>query len=1048
MNLAEYSIRNRVITWVITVILVGAGFISFRNLSRLEDPEFTIKDAVIFTLYPGASAAEVEEEVSNIIEKAAQEMGQLKRVESRSSRGLSYVKVTMKDRYDRYSLPQVWDELRKKVNDYQKDLPPGAGPSVVNDDFGDVYGIYLALTGEGYTYKELYETAKFLQRELLLVQDVKRIIIDGNIREIIYVEMRREKMAELGISPQDIYTALGSKNLVASAGRAVVGSERIPVNPTGEFISEEQFGDLLIRGRGPGSDRMVYLRDVARIVRGYEEPPQKILRYDGKPAIGLGISTVMGGNVVTMGDGIDKRMRELLSQLPLGMDLGVISLQSQAVTASINAFMVNLIEAVIIVIVVLLFFMGLRSGLIIGGILFVTIMGSFIIMGTQNLTLERISLGGLIISLGMLVDNAIVVTDGMRVRMQLGANPLDAAKDVVGQTAMPLLGATVIAILAFGPIGLSQDSTGEYCRSLFYVVLIALGLSWITAVTTTPLICTIFLKTGDVRAGQAAEDPYGGALYRGYRSFLQRCIRSRWMTLACVTGVFAAALLGFNVIKTSFFPDSTRPQFFVDFWFPEGTRIEETASRLKGAESYLLGVPGVTHVTTSVGGGHTRFILVYTPEKPWEAYGQILVDVDDYRKISDLIPEVEDVLEGMFPEAVVSGQVFILGPGEPGKIRVRISGPDSTVLRELAARAENILARHPNTKNVRNDWRSRVKVLRPVMAEAQARSAGIERPQLAQALDEAMEGVTVGVYRERDELISIVARSPEMERIDFSNLGSIQVWSPAAQRMIPLGQVVSGFATAFEDPYIWRRHRSKTITVFADPRRGLASEVFNDVKVEIEKALNVDLEQVLGTTPGEHTPSTIGVKEEVMLPLQGTPGCYMAWGGQAEDSAKGQAGLASNFPPILGVMMFVVIAIFNSLRKTAVIWLCVPLALIGVTVGLLVTGQPFGFMALLGLLSLSGMLIKCAIVLIDEIGVQIEGGKTPYRAVVDSSVSRLIPVLMASATTMLGMIPLFTDAFFVSMAVTIVFGLGFGTLLILVVVPVMYAIIYRVKEEG
>jgi multidrug efflux pump subunit AcrB len=919
---------------------------------------------------------------------------------------------------------------------------------VVNDDFGDVYGIYLAITGEGYTYKELYETAKFLQRELLLVPDVKRIVIEGNIPEVIYVEMRREKMAELGISPQDIYTALGSKNLVASAGKAVVGPERIPVNPTGDFISEEEFGDLLIRGRGPGSDQMVYLRDVARIVRGYEEPPQKILRYDGKPAVCLGISTVMGGNVVTMGNGIEKRMRELLTQLPLGMDLGVISLQSQAVTASIDAFMVNLIEAVIIVIVVLLFFMGLRSGLIIGGILFVTIMGSFIIMGMQNLTLERISLGGLIISLGMLVDNAIVVTDGMRVRMQGGENPLDAAKNVVGQTAMPLLGATVIAILAFGPIGLSQDSTGEYCRSLFYVVLIALGLSWFTAVTTTPLICTIFLKAGGDRDGQTAKDPYGGALYRGYRSFLQSCIRSRWVTLIVVIGVFAAALLGFRGIKTSFFPDSTRPQFFVDFWFPEGTRIEETASRLAGAESYLRGVEGVTHVTTCVGGGYTRFLLVYAPEKPWEAYGQILVDVDDYRKVPDLILEVEDVLEDMFPEAVVGGQAFILGPGEPGKIRVRITGPDSTVLRELAARAENILARHPNAKNVRNDWRSRVKVLRPVMAEAQARSAGIERPQLAQALDEAMEGVTVGVYRERDELISIVSRSPEMERTDFTNLGSIQVWSPVAQRMIPMGQVVTEFVTKFEDPYIWRRHRSKTITVFADPREGLASEVFNDVKVEIEKALNVDLEQVLGKAPEEHTPSTIGVKEDLMLPLQGVPGYYMAWGGQAEDSARGQAGLASNFPPILGLMVFIVIVVFNSLRKTAVIWLCVPLAVIGVTVGLLATGQPFGFMSLLGLLSLSGMLIKCAIVLVDEIGVQIGEGKSPYRAVVDSSVSRLIPVLMASATTMLGMIPLFTDAFFVAMAVTIVFGLGFGTLLILVVVPVMYTVIYRVKEEG
>jgi multidrug efflux pump subunit AcrB len=1045
MNLAEYSIKNSTVTWVVTIALAAVGAVTFGGLSRLEDPEFTIKDAIVLTPYPGASAAEVEEEVTNVIEKAAQELGQLKKVESRSSRGLSYVKVTMKDKYDKFALPQVWDELRRKVNDYQRSLPPGAGPSVVNDDFGDVYGVYLALTGEGYSYKDLYETAKFLQREILQVQDVKRVAILSNLPEVIYVETRREKMSELGISPNDIFRALSAKNLVSTAGDAVVGSQRIPVNPTGEFKSEQQFGDLLVRGRGGDSDALVFLRDVADIVRGYQEPPQNILRYDGKRAIGLGISTVSGGNVVTMGNAIDVRVRELLPQLPLGMDMNVISLQSEAVTTAINGFLVSLAQAIGIVILVLVFFMGLRSAVIIGGILLVTILGTFIVMGTQSIMLERISLGALVIALGMLVDNAIVVTDGMRVKMDQGDDALKAGKDIVGQTSIPLLGATVIAVTAFAAIGVSQDSTGEYCRSLFSVILISLMLSWYTAVTSTPLFCKALLKTKTAAPGEQ-KDPYAGALFRIYKSFLETSIRFRWVTIAVVIGMFAASLVGFGFVKQSFFPDSTRPQFMVDLWFPEGIRIEETEQRVAEAEEYLLGLDEVLHVSSLVGGGHTRFLLTYTPEKPWEAYAQILVDVDDWRKVSALMERVEAELPEKFPEAIVAAQKFIMGPGEAGKVRVRISGPDADVLRELAGKAQRILAEHPNTKGVRNDWRSRIKILRPKMAEAQARAAGIERPQLSAALESAVDGTPIGVYREGDELLRIVARSPERERVDFSNMNAIQVWSPAAQGMIPMGQVVSGFETVFEDPYIWRRHRERTITVFADPKTGLASEVFADVKVPIEQALGVDIEGITGST--EHEFGTIAVQDDDKLPLAGMPGYYIAWGGQAEDSARAGASLASSFPPVFGIMIFIVIWLFNSLKKTAIIWLCVPLAIIGVTAGLLITRQPFGFMSLLGLLSLTGMLIKNAIVLIDQIGIEIDSGKDTYQAIVDSGISRLIPVMMAALTTILGMAPLLQDAFFIAMAVTIMFGLGFATVLTLIVVPVLYAVFYRVPSPS
>ena len=1050
MNIAELSIRQNVITWVLTILLVVVGGYSFFQLAWLEDPEFTIKDAIIMTPYPGASAAEVEEEVTNVLEKAIQQLGQLKYIESRSSRGMSQIKVKIQDKYDRQVLPQVWDELRRKVNDYQKQLPPGAGPSTVNDDFGDVYGIYLAITGEGYTYREIYEYAKFLQRELLHATDVKRIVLYGVQPEQIFVEMRRDKMSELGISQQNIYDALAAKNLPAPAGNVNVGTEYIPVNPTGEFKSEKQFGDLLISARGASSDRLVYLRDVADIKRGYQDPPDTILRFDGQPAVGLGISTVLGGNVITMGEGLEERMKELIELAPLGMELNVIALQTEAVKASIKGFLVNLAQAVGIVIIVLLVFMGVRSGLIIGFVLLVTILGTFIFMAMQNVTLERISLGALVIALGMLVDNAIVVTDGMRVRMEQGEDAIKAARDVVGQTGVPLLGATFIAILAFAAIGTSEDSTGEYCRTLFSVIMISLTLSWVTAVTTTPLLCKTFLKVGKADSGGQQKDPYAGKVFGFYRKFLSTSMRHRWVTVVVVIVMFGGALTGFGFVKQMFFPESTTPRFYIDFWFPEGTHIDVTERNMEHAEEFLLSYDGIEHTATFIGGSQVRFVLIYTPESAYYSYAQILVTVDDHKKIPAMLNGTLEQLERLFPEAVVNTRSFLLGPSEGGKIQLRINGPDPETLRQLSAKAQAILLDDPVAKGVRNEWRNKVMVLRPQMAEAQSRQAGITRPMLARALEAAVEGSPAGVYRERDELLPIIARSPDAERVDFSNMVAIQVWSPAAQQMIPVGQVVTDFRTEFEDAHVWRRDRTRMLRIHADQRTGLPSELLARVKPKIEQALGVDVEQAAGgpVSPENWDASTVKIVDMGRVPLKDMPGYYIAWGGEVEDSARAQSALQGYMPVFFGLMILIVIFLFNSIKKTLIIWLTVPLAIVGVTVGLLSFSQPFGFMALLGVMSLAGMLIKNAIVLIDQIGLELAGGKEPFQAIVDSGVSRLIPVAMAAMTTVLGMIPLLKDAFFVSMAVTIMFGLGFATVLTLIVVPVLYAIFYKVRDPA
>ncbi len=1013
MNLADIAIKNKTTTLVLTVCTALGGVLAYRSLGRLEDPEFTIKDAVITTAYPGASAQEVEEEVTDRIELALQQLGQLKEIrQSISERGISTVKPRIKDKYGKETLPQVWDEVRRKVNDVQSQLPPGAGPTIVNDDFGDVYGVFFALSGGEYSYRELEDVADLLRKELVLVQDVAKVQPFGVQREVVYVALNRDRMSQLGIAPEAIVAELQQRNMVVDAGRIQVEPDFIAVEPTGQIASVEDFEGILISGAG--SDEQIYLRDVASVRRGYIEPSTKLLRYDGKPAVGLGISTVPDGNVVTMGEALRDRLSELGERIPLGIEFGIVSLQSDAVTAAIDSFISSLLQAVAIVIAVLLLFMGLRSGLLIGFILFLTIAGTFIVMAMQGITLERISLGALIIALGMLVDNAIVVVDGMLVRMQKGMKPEEAASAVVQQSAWPLLGATFVAILAFAAIGTSQDSTGEYTRSLFYVILYSLLLSWIFAVTVTPLLGVMFLKVSS--QGSKAE-PYGGKFYQAYRRFLSTCIRFRIPTLGAVVAMFVIAMMGFGLVPAGFFPASTRPQFMVDFFMPQGTHTEETLANVQEIEQHIMAQDGVTHVTSVVGGSSLRFLLTFAPEKDNPAYALFLVDVEDFRVIDRLASELQTHLDGNFPSAVSDVKKFLLGPNEGGRIQARFVGQNPDTLRQLAQQAIQILKSDGGAKGVRIDWAERVKKIQPVIAEQQANLNGIKRGDIAQAIRQGFQGQTVGLYREGDKLLPVIMRAPDIERSDVTSIQNLQIWSPAAGRMIPLRQVVAGFETLWEDEVIMRKDRKRTMIVHANQVSGPASDLFVRVRPQIEA---------------------------IELP----PGYSLEWGGEYEDSNRARAGLLRMLPIFVLLMILIVIALFNNLRQPLIIWLVVPLSLIGVTIGLVTTQNPFDFMAVLGFMSLMGMLIKNAIVLIDEINVILKEGASPYDAIMMSGVSRLRPVAMAALTTALGMIPLLPDPFFIAMAVTIIFGLLFATGLTMIVVPTLYALFYRVKSPA
>jgi multidrug efflux pump subunit AcrB len=1007
VDIAAIAIKNRVVTLVLTVVMLFAGISAFNDMSRLEDPEFTIKDALVMTPYPGASAEELEQEVSDYLEIAVQQLGQLDRVTSKSDRGLSTLTVTIKNTYDGESLPQVWDELRRKINDAAANLPQGVGQPIVIDDYGDVFGVFLAITGDGYSYAELKDYVDMLRRELLLVEDVGKITTYGEQTEAIYISFDRDQISQLGIQPQAIVNDLMQKQQIADSGRVRVGKEYISIEPTGGLDTIEDFEEFIIRGSG---GEQVRLRDLADIERGYLEPEKTILRYDGKMSIGLGISTVSGGNVVTMGEALRSRLYELENQRPVGIDFGIISLQSEAVAEAISGFTASLLQAVVIVIVVLLFFMGLRSGLLIGAVLLITIVGSFIFLNPMGVALERISLGALIIALGMLVDNAIVVVDGILIRLQKGETTESAASAVVKQSAWPLLGATIIAILAFAAIGTSNDSTGEFCRSLFQVVMVSLLLSWFTAVTITPLLCVLFLKTPTQKDRQ--EDPYSQGFYLKYKALLGLCIRRRYLTSVLVAAMFGSALWGFTFVDQSFFPASTRPQFMLDIWLPQGTHINETTARVKEIEQYLSEKDEIAHVTSMIGQGGLRFLLTYGPEKLNSSYAQLIVDVHDYRSIKDLGPSIESELAARYPDALTYHSPFQLGPGSTGKIQARFSGPDISVLRRLSEETKAIFRADADSKSIRTDWRDRVKLVRPVLADQRANVSGITRPMVAQTMKQAFQGEVAGYYRENDLSIPIVLRAKDRDRDNISSAQNLQIWSPVAQRNIPLRQVVSEFETVFENEIINRRDRKRTMIVYADPNTGLASQLFARVR---------------------------GPVEALDLPI----GYKLEWGGEYEDSAKANDAIAAQIPVFVLAMILVTIVLFNSLRQPLIIWLCVPLAIIGVTVGLLSTGQPFGFMATLGFLSLMGMLIKNAIVLIDQINLETDAGKDLLPAIIDSGASRLRPVAMAALTTALGMIPLLMDAFFASMAITIIGGLTFATVLTMVVVPVFYSIFYR-----
>ncbi len=1018
MDISKQFIDNPIRVWLAILLLGLGGIFALLNIGRLEDPAFTIKTAVIVTQYPGASAQQVEEEVTLPLENALQQLPYLDNVSSISSNGLSQITVNIASRYHSNELPQIWDELRRRVGDASRFFPPGVAAPFVNDDFGDVFGFFFAISGDNFSNPELVQYAEQLRRELVLVPGVGKVAIGGAIPQQINVDVSLTKMAARGITPAQLSAALSRLNVVSSAGEIKSGSESIRLHPTGEFENIDELSDLLISP--VGDTATTRLRDIATLSRGLSESPSSIYHANGRPAVTMGVSFIPGVNVIDVGRALEAKLQQMSAEKPAGIQINTFYDQAAEVAHSVNGFITNFLMALAIVVGVLLIFMGVRSGIIIALSLALNVLGTLLIMYLWGIELQRISLGALIIALSMLVDNAIVIVEGVLIARQQGSSRTSAINFVIRRSAFPLLGATIIAILAFAPIGLSQDSTGEYCKSLFQVLLISLMLSWFSALTITPVLIKWWLfKTGNTAAPAAEASPYDGGFYRLYQRALNALLQQKTVTLAVMAALLALAIWGFGGVRQNFFPSSNTPIFFVDLWLPYGTDIKATEQMASDIEKSITGQQGVVSTVTTVGQGSMRFILTYNGQRQYSNYAQIMVRMDDQRNIAALSRRVDDYIARQYPQVNASTKRVMFGPSGGSAIEVRIKGPDPDRMRLIASEVGDILSQDPATDSVRNDWQNRSKVIRPQFNPALGRELGVDKQEIDNALQMNFTGSRVGLYREGADLLPVVVRPPASERQDANHLNNVLVWSQSQQHYIPLSNVVSGFNLEWEDPLILRRDRSRVLTVMTDPSP-LSSDTSGDILARVRPQI-----------------------DQISLPH----GYSIEWGGDAENSSEAQQGVFTTLPLGYLVMFVITVLMFSSLKNAVAIWLTVPLALIGVTPGFLLTGIPFGFMALIGLLSLSGMLIRNGIVLVEEIEQQ-KQDKAQHDAILYAATSRLRPILLTAFTTVLGLAPLLRDVFFQSMAVVIMFGLGFATILTLLVLPVIYACFHRTEKAA
>ncbi|WP_439853202.1 efflux RND transporter permease subunit [Bacteroides fragilis] len=1010
MNLAKYSLDNtKVIYFFLAVLLIG-GVFSFGKLGKKEDAPFVIKSAVIMTRYPGAEPAEVERLITEPISREIQSMSGVYKIKSESMYGISKITFELLPSLPASSIPQKWDELRRKVLNIQPQLPSGSSVPTVSDDFGDVFGIYYGLTADdGFSYEEMRNWAERIKTQVVTADGVMKVALFGTQTEVVNISISVNKLAGMGIDPKQLAGLLQSQNQIINTGEITAGEQQLRVVANGMYTTVDDIRNQVITTRAG----QVKLGDIAVIEKGYMDPPGTIMRVNGKRAIGIGVSTDPQRDVVLTGEMVDKKLAELLPLMPVGLNLESLYLENVIAKEANNGFIINLIESILIVIVIIMLVMGMRAGVLIGTSLVFSIGGTLLIMSFMGVGLNRTSLAGFIIAMGMLVDNAIVVTDNAQIAIARGVDRRKALIDGATGPQWGLLGATFIAICSFLPLYLAPSSVAEIVKPLFVVLAISLGLSWVLALTQTTVFGNFILKS---KAKNAGKDPYDKPFYHKFEKILSVLIRRKIVTLGSMIVLFVVSLVVMGMMPQNFFPSLDKPYFRADVFYPDGYGVNDVAQEMKKVEAHLLKLPEVKKVSITFGSTPLRYYLASTSVGPKPNFANVLVELNDSKYTKEYEEKFDVYMKANFPNAITRTSLFKLSPAVDAAIEIGFIGPNVDTLVALTNQALEIMHRNPDLINIRNSWGNKIPIWKPIYSPERAQPLGVSRQGMAQSIQIGTNGMTLGEFRQGDQVLPILLKGNSVaDSFRINDLRTLPVFGNGPETT-SLEQVVSEFDFRYRFSNVKDYNRQLVMMAQCDPRRGVnAIAAFNQIWSQVQK--------------------------EIKIP----EGYTLKYFGEQESQVESNEALAKNLPLTFFLMFTTLLLLFKTYRKPTVILLMLPLIFIGIVLGLLLLGKSFDFFAILGLLGLIGMNIKNAIVLVDQIDIENQSGLDPRKAVIKATISRIVPVAMASGTTILGMLPLLFDAMFGGMAATIMGGLLVASALTLFVLPVAYCAIHRIK---
>jgi multidrug efflux pump len=1014
-NLSQWSITHRPLVLFAIIFLGAAGIYSYLNLGRAEDPSFTIKTMIVHVGWPGATATELQAQAVDKVEKKLQELPYLDRIESYSQPGGSFIRVTLSDKTPPAKVKDLWYQVRKKVGDIGNELPPGITGPDFNDEYGDVYSALYMLTAQDLSLAELKARAEDIRQRLLRVADVNKVDIIGERPQKIFIEFSHAKLATLGLTPQQIFDSVARQNAVVSGGSVDTSADRINLRVTGAFSGVAAIAAVPVQANG----QVFRLGDIATVKRGYEDPPSFIVRQDGKPALGLGVSMQDGANIITLGKNLKGAMKAVVSELPVGIEITQIADQPHIVNESVSEFVETFAEALVIVLVVSFLSLGWRTGIVVALSVPLVLAIVLLVMYATGLDLHRITLGALIIALGLLVDDAIIAIEMMVVKMEQGWDRARAATFAWTSTAFPMLTGTLVTAAGFLPVGFAKSSAGEYAGGIFWIVSLALIASWIVAVLFTPYLGLKLLPNlAKLGAHENPDAIYDTRVYRALRRVIGWCLRWRKTVVALTVLLFVGSVAGFGLVQQQFFPTSTRSELFFEMRLPEGTAIGVTDASAKRAERLLAGDADIVAYTTYVGQGSPRFWLGLNPVLPNPNFAQIVIVTKDLAARERVKARLERAIaDGALPEARARVDRFLFGPPVGFPVQFRVVGPDPMKVRAIAEEVRQVMAANTKIVDPHLDWSEQVKSIRLEVDQDRARALGLTPQDVAQTLQTLLSGYAVTQYREGIEHIDVVARAVASERLELNRLPALTITSRNGVA-VPLSQVAQ-LNYEYEEPILWRRNRDMVLTVRGD--------IIDRVQApDVSKAVEPKLQRIKDALP-------YGYRIET--------------GGSIEESVKANSALVAVFPVMAVVMLAILMIQLQSFSRLALVFATAPLGLIGATGALLISNRPFGFVALLGLIALAGMIMRNTVILVDQIDRDIAAGHGRHRAIIDATVRRARPVVLTALAAILGMIPLAGSIFWGPMAITIMGGLLVATALTLLVVPALYALWFRVRSE-